>query len=265
MKKVWLITGASRGLGFAWAKSALARGDLVIGAARNINNLDVLKQEYSSNFISVQMDVTSEASIKKAVKEGIKLFKKIDVLINNAGYGLFSPVETATEQDSHNVFETNFFGSLRVIQEVLPIMKQQKHGHIIQISSIAGLVNFPGIGLYNASKSAIESLIESLNLEIQNTGIKTSIVEPGPHATDWIDKSSVSPEYDTSYPTKKEFIEKFWPRLPLSKNENAVQPMLDLVDSKTPPFRLVIGDGLKKLIKDSLKLQIENINFYHES
>lgn len=265
MNKVWLITGASRGLGFSWAKAALARGDFVIGAARNIEFLDILKREYSSNFLPVHMDVTNETSIKKAIKEGVSFFNRIDVLINNAGYSLFCPVETATEENCHNIFETNFFGSLRVIQEVLPIMKQQKYGHIIQISSIAGLVNFPGIGLYNASKSAIESLIESLNQEIQNTGIKTSIVEPGPHATDWIDKSSVSPEYDTSYPTKTEFIEKFWPRLPLSKTENAVQPILDLVDSNDPPFRLVIGDGLKKLIKDSLKKQVENITFYHES
>lgn len=247
MIKTWFITGCSRGLGRTWTKAALERGDNVIATARNVGDLDDLKAEFK-NILPVKVDVLDRSAIRDAIAIGIEHFGRIDVVINNAGYGLFCPIESATESESKRIFETNFFGSLNVIQEVLPILRKQKSGHIIQVSSIAGLLALPGMGLYNATKWATEGLLESLQKEVYEFGINVSIVEPGPHATDWIGDSSVRPVNSGTYPTTEDFMRKYWPRLPLSPPDSAVEPLLELVDSHVPPLRLLLGEGLQEEI-----------------
>ncbi|WP_430518841.1 SDR family NAD(P)-dependent oxidoreductase [Aliivibrio sp.] len=251
MNKTWFITGCSRGLGRIWAKAALERGDNVIATARNEKDLDDLKMNFN-NILPVKVDVIDRSAIRNAIAIGIKHFGRIDIVINNAGYGLFCPVESATESEAKQIFETNFFGSLNVIQEVLPMLRKQKSGHIIQISSIAGLLALPGIGLYNATKWATEGLLESLQNEVKDFGINVSIVEPGPHATDWIGESSVRPENSDIYPTTEEFMNKYWPIFPLSQPDSAVEPLLKLVDSPNPPLRLLLGEGLQDNICKAL-------------
>ncbi|WP_201797002.1 SDR family NAD(P)-dependent oxidoreductase [Vibrio sp. vnigr-6D03] len=252
VNKTWLITGCSRGLGNIWAKAALERGDNVIATARNINDLIDLKSQFD-NILVVRVDVTNRAEVKSAIEKGISHFGKIDIVINNAGYGLFCPIETATEQDSKSIFDTNFFGSLNVIQEVLPHLREQKSGHIVQISSIAGLLALPGMGLYNATKWAIEGLLESLKSEVEAFDINVSIVEPGPHATDWIGDSSVRPAASNNYPSTEDFMMKFWPRFPLCSPSSAANPILNLVDSPNPPLRLLLGEELENTICETLR------------
>ncbi|WP_332369791.1 SDR family NAD(P)-dependent oxidoreductase [Spirosoma telluris] len=185
MAKTLFITGASKGFGKIWAEAFLKRGDNVIATARNLDKLDELIQQYGERVFPIQLDVTDRDAVFAAVNKGKEHFGRIDVLINNAGFGLFGAVEETTEQQARDQMETNFFGLLWVTQAIIPIMREQKSGHIIQLSSVLGLATFPTLGLYNASKFAVEGLTESLVQEVAPFGIKLSLLEPNAFSTDW--------------------------------------------------------------------------------
>src|ERR1700729_2972568 len=183
--KVWFITGTSKGFGRVWAEAALARGDQVAATARDLKSLDPLVQRFGDQVAAITLDVTDRAAVGAAITEAIARFGRLDVVVNNAGYGLFGAIEEISETEARAQIETNLFGALWVTQAALPFMRAQGSGHIIQVSSIGGVNAFPTVGLYHASKWALEGFSQSLAAEVAPFGIKVTIVEPGGFATDW--------------------------------------------------------------------------------
>ncbi|UOQ71325.1 SDR family NAD(P)-dependent oxidoreductase [Hymenobacter cellulosilyticus] len=179
MSKVLFITGTSKGFGRIWAEAALAQGHQVVATARDINSLSELTSRYGAAVLPLALDVTDRDACVAAVTQAQAHFGRLDVLISNAGYGHFGYVEEITEDEARQQLETNVFGSLWVIQAVLPIMRAQQQGHIIQVSSIGGVMAFPNLGIYHASKWAVEGLCESLSQEVKPLNIHVTLVEPG--------------------------------------------------------------------------------------
>lgn len=191
MSKIILITGASRGFGKIWAKALLERGDKVAATARNTADLKDLVETYGDAVLPLQLDVNNREACFAVVEKVKQHFGRIDVLINNAGFGLFGAIEETTEQQARAQMETNFFGLLWVTQAVVPVMREQKVGHIIQVSSFLGLVSLPVLGLYNASKYAVNGLSETLAQEVKGFGINVSLIEPNGFSTDWSGASAL--------------------------------------------------------------------------
>jgi NAD(P)-dependent dehydrogenase (short-subunit alcohol dehydrogenase family) len=183
--KVWFITGTSKGFGRIWAEAALARGDRVAATARDVKTLGPLVQRYGDRVAAISLDVTEKPAVHAAVSEAHERFGRLDVVINNAGYGLFGAIEEVSEAQARAQIETNLFGALWVTQAVLPILRAQRSGHIIQVSSIGGVNAFPMVGLYHASKWGLEAFSQSLAAEVAGFGIKVTVVEPSGFATDW--------------------------------------------------------------------------------
>ena len=186
---VWFITGCSTGFGRELAKILLDRGYRVVVTARDVRKVQDLTAGRDGRGLALQLDVTNAVETAEAVKKAEEAFASIDVLVNNAGYGYLSAVEEGEESETRPMFETNFFGLARLIQEVLPGMRKRRRGCIVNVSSIGGLVGFPGVGYYNATKFAVEGLSEALAKEVAPLGIKVMVVEPGPFRTDWAGRS----------------------------------------------------------------------------
>jgi NAD(P)-dependent dehydrogenase (short-subunit alcohol dehydrogenase family) len=241
MSKTILITGASRGFGKIWAEAFLERGDKVVATARNIQSLKDLSDKYGSSLLPLQLDVNDRAASFAAVQKAQTHFGRIDVLINNAGYGLFGAIEETSEKEARDQFETNVFGLLWVTQAVLPIMRSQGHGHIVQISSVLGINSMPILGVYAASKFAVEGLSESLAAEVKAFGIKVTLVEPNGFSTDWGGSSAIHTQAISAYePVKAEFFKA--PAPDFYGNPDATTgAILQLVDSTEPPLRLFLG------------------------
>ncbi|HEV2478450.1 MAG TPA: SDR family NAD(P)-dependent oxidoreductase [Puia sp.] len=251
MAKTIFITGASRGFGRLWAEALLERGDKVVATARDTRSLDDLVRKYGKNILPLQLDVTDRAADLAAVRKAKEHFGSIDVLINNAGYGLFGTVEETSEKEAREQMETNFFGLLWLSQAVLPVMREQGHGHIIQLSSLVGLIAFPVLGVYNASKFAVEGLSETLAAEVKGFGIHVTLVEPNAFSTDWAGASSAHtaamPEYE---PVRTAFnnglTEEFF-GVPAA----TTTAVLKLIDSANPPLRLLLGKFAYPLVKQA--------------
>ncbi|MBL4678988.1 MAG: SDR family NAD(P)-dependent oxidoreductase, partial [Mucilaginibacter sp.] len=206
MGKTIFITGASRGFGKLWAEAFLKRGDNVIATARDTNTLNDLTSAYGDKILALQLDVNNRADVFEAIEKAKQKFGNIDVLINNAGYGLFGAIEETSEAEARAQIETNVFGLLWVTQAVLPVMRKQGHGHIIQVSSVLGQVTLPTLGIYNASKFAVEGLSETLASEVKDFGINISLIEPNGFATDWAGASAAgTTPMDVYEPVRKAF------------------------------------------------------------
>ncbi|MET0463214.1 MAG: SDR family NAD(P)-dependent oxidoreductase [Chitinophagaceae bacterium] len=241
MSKTIFITGASRGFGKLWASAFLKRGDKVVATARNVNALTDLVDQFGSNVLAIQLDVNNREECFDAVKKAHGHFGKIDILINNAGYGLFGAVEETSEKEARDQMETNFFGTLWMTQAVLPIMREQKSGHIVQVSSYLGLVTLPVLGLYNASKFAVEGFSETLASEVKHLGINVSLIEPNGYATDWAGASAFQTKSIDDYtPVKEAFFKSATPDI-FGNPEATTDAVLKLVDSPNPPLRLLFG------------------------
>ena len=197
--KIWFITGTSRGFGREWAAAALERGDRVAATARNTDSLDDLVQKYGDALLPIALDVTDRDADFAAVKRAHEHFGRLDVVVNNAGYGHFGLVEELSESDARDQLETNLFGALWVTQAALPYLREQGSGHIIQVSSIGGISAFPLVGIYHASKWALEGLSQSLAQEVADFGIKVTLVEPGGFSTDWSGDSAKRSEELAAY------------------------------------------------------------------
>lgn len=249
MTKTILITGASRGFGRIWAEALLERGDRVAATARNLTQLDDLVNKYGDRVLPVKLDVNDRTAAFAAIKQVKAHFGSIDVLINNAGYGLFGPIEETTEQEAREQIETNVFGLLWVTQAILPVMREQGYGHIINVSSVLGLVAVPTLGLYNASKYAVEGIAETLAAEVKQFGIKVTLVEPNGYATDWGSASAIHttpmPEYDKLKAEFQESLTEDFFGYPAA----TVDAILQLIDAEEPPLRFFLGKIAYPLVK----------------
>lgn len=241
MTKTIFITGASRGLGKIWAAAFLKQGYKVAATARNTDSLNDLVQQFGNAILPIQLDVNNRNACFAAVKQATQHFGAIDVLINNAGYGLFGAIEETSEQEARAQIETNVFGLLWVTQAVLPVMRKQGSGHIIQVSSALGLVTAPTLGIYNASKFAVEGLSETLAAEVKDFGIQVTIVEPNGFGTDWAGASAAHAESMQEYePLKESFKAGFTDEI-FGIPEATTDAMLQLVNTPVPPLRLFLG------------------------
>jgi len=241
--KVWFITGTSKGFGRVWTEAALARGDRVAATARDVKTLAPLVERYGDQVSAITLDVTDKAAVAAAIAEAHARFGRLDVVVNNAGYGLFGTIEEVTEAEARAQIETNLFGALWVTQVALPIMRAQGSGHIIQVSSIGGVNAFPTVGLYHASKWGLEGFSQSLAAEVAGFGIKVTIVEPGGFATDWggpsAQRATQLPAYDGARAAIAAFRGNNVPGDP-----DATGPaILKVVDAKDPPLRIFFGSS----------------------
>jgi NADP-dependent 3-hydroxy acid dehydrogenase YdfG len=248
--RVWLITGCSTGFGRVIAEQALAQGDQVIATARKIEQIKDLEQKYPQTAKALTLDVTHKAGIENAVQESLKAFGRIDVLVNNAGYGLTGSIEEVSDKEIRDQFETNVFGLLNVTRAVLPILRKQRSGHILNISSLAGRLGIPTMGIYNGSKFALEGISESLASELKPFGIKVTIIEPGGFATDFSSRSIAIAQIMPEYQLLHDEMEKYRTNFILGDTPTGVKVILKTVEMAEPPLRLVLGpNSLPRLIQ----------------
>jgi NAD(P)-dependent dehydrogenase (short-subunit alcohol dehydrogenase family) len=264
MSKVIFITGASRGFGKLWAEAFLERGDKVAASARNIEALDDLVAKYGDSILPLKLDVNDREAGFAAVSRVKSHFGSIDVLINNAGYGLFGAIEETSEQQSRAQMETNFFGVLWMTQAVLPIMREQKRGHIIQVSSFLGMTTIPLLGIYNASKFAVEGLSETLATEVKGFGIHVTMLEPNGFSTDWAGASAIQTEPAAVYQSLRKSVSESSIPENFGKPAATVKSVLQIVDSENPPLRLLLGKVAYPAVKASYEKKLKLIEEWKE-
>ncbi|MFZ4875530.1 SDR family NAD(P)-dependent oxidoreductase [Janthinobacterium sp. Mn2066] len=245
VQKVWFVTGATRGFGRHWIEAALARGDKVAATARDPKALAGLAQQYGDALLVLKVDVTDRAGVFAAVAQAHQHFGRLDVVLSNAGFGYMSAIEEATVEDTRAVFETNVFGTLSLVQAALPLLRAQGHGHIILVSSVAGVVAVPIAGVYEATKFAVEAIGEALAAEVAEFGIKVSLVEPGGYATDFLSSTSVrNAEPIAAYDGVREQLAAMLTPDSLGDPLATSAAILKLVDAEQPPLRLILGNLL---------------------
>jgi NAD(P)-dependent dehydrogenase (short-subunit alcohol dehydrogenase family) len=240
--KVWFITGSSRGFGRVWTEAALKRGDKVVATARNPAVLQPLVASYGDSVLPLALDVTDRTAAFEAVAKGKDAFGRLDIVLNNAGYGQLGAVEELSEAEARAQIETNLFGALWVTQAALPILRAQKSGHILAVSSIGGVGAFPTVGMYHASKWALEGLMDSLSQEVAAFGIKVTLIEPGGYATDFADPSSLRaasaiPAYN---PIKEQLFAGFASES-MGEPQATSEAIFKVVDAAEPPLRILLG------------------------
>ena len=242
MTKTWLITGAARGFGREWAVAALERGDRMAATAREPDALDALVAAHGDAVLPLRLDVTDRAAAFDTVRRAATHFGRLDVVVNNAGYGHFGMVEELSETDVREQLETNFFGALWVTQAALPVMRAQGAGHIVQVSSLGGVTAFPGIGAYHASKWALEGLSQSLAQEVAAFDIRVTLVEPGGYATDWVGPSARRSDEHPAYDGVRAAEAREWADRPgdPAATRDAIRAV---VDAAEPPLRVFFGRG----------------------
>lgn len=240
MSKTWFVTGSSRGLGRAFVEAALSRGDRVAATARNAASLQALQHEYGDAVLPLALDVRDREAVVAAVAEARGHFGRIDVVVGNAGYGLLGAVEEITEQQLRDQVETNLFGSVWVLQAALPHLREQGGGHLIQISSVAGVTAMPLGGAYAASKWGVEGLVETLAQEVAQFGVKVTIVEPGGYATEGA-AGAVHAEAAPQYAELREGFAALTATLEVGDPAAAGRAMLELADAEHPPLRTFFG------------------------
>jgi NAD(P)-dependent dehydrogenase (short-subunit alcohol dehydrogenase family) len=257
--KTWFITGTSKGFGRIWAQAALERGDRVVATARDARTLQPLVAAHGDSVLALSLDVTDRAAAESAVAAAVARFGSIDIVVNNAGYGHFGTVEELTEQEIRAQMETNFFGALWVTQAVLPQLREQGSGHILQVSSVGGVNAFPLLGAYHASKWALEAFSQSLAGEVAGLGIHVTIVEPAGFATDWSGPSAVTSQPIAAYDGAREAVAAL--RAQLGRNPGdpaATGPViLELVDLPEPPLRLMLGTNALAITRAEYERRLE--------
>jgi NAD(P)-dependent dehydrogenase (short-subunit alcohol dehydrogenase family) len=242
-EKVWFITGTSRGFGREWAIAALDRGDKVAATARDTATLADLVDKFGDAILPITLDVTDRAADFAAIKQAHDHFGRLDVVVNNAGYGQFGFVEELSEQDARDQIETNVFGALWVTQAALPYLREQRSGHIIQVSSIGGIVAFPNVGIYHASKWALEGFSQALAQEVAPFGVHVTLIEPAGFSTDWSGSSSRTAEALPAYAdlhAENEQVRKTRWAAPGDPKASAAA-VLKVVDADEPPLRVFFG------------------------
>ncbi len=244
-KLVWMITGTSQGFGRDLVAAALERGDSVVATSRDPGKVTAQFPKAGERLMVTAMDLRDEAQVQSTVASAVKKFGKIDVLVNNAGYGMLGAVEEIGEEETRKVFEVNVFGLLRVTRAVVAHMRARRSGHIVNLSSIGGLVGLPGWGIYNATKFAVEGISEALALEVKPLGIGVTVVEPGPFRTDFLGGSlSMAQKQIAAYDATAGQTRKY------QAENNAKQPgdpvraaqaIVEAVTASEPPLHLLLG------------------------
>jgi NAD(P)-dependent dehydrogenase (short-subunit alcohol dehydrogenase family) len=254
VSKVWFVTGSSRGLGRNFVEVALSRGDRVAATARNTATLDDLVAAHSDAVLPLELDVTDKVAVFAAVQRAAEHFGRLDVIVNNAGYAQIGAIEELTEKELRDQLETNLFGAVWVVQAALPHLRAQGAGHIIQLSSAAGLMAMPPGGAYHISKWAVEALNESLAQEVAGFGIKVTIIEPGGFATR--DGRNPDPlanghmaQPDPSYDGLRQRLASITGKQPAGDPAAAAQALLEIVDSDHPPLRVLFGQGFYPMLQ----------------
>ncbi|MGN7987692.1 oxidoreductase [Pedobacter sp. 22226] len=254
MKKVWFITGSSRGLGRSLTAQVLAKGDLVAATARNTEALNDFVEKYPGQVLPVTLDVTDYDQVHLAVEAAIEHFGKIDVLVNNAGFGIIGAAESFTAEQVRSQLETNLYAPIEITRAVLPFMRKQRSGRILQISSVGGRVGNAGLSIYQAAKFGLGGFTEALAKEVIDLGIYVTSVEPGGFRTDWAgDSMTYAPAiegYENSVEKRSDFF-KNGNFVPMGDPEKAAKVMLDLVESPEPPVHLVLGSEAFALLKQA--------------
>ena len=260
MSKVWFITGTSKGFGRSWAEAALERGDHVAATARNVDSLDGLVETYGDLVLPLALDVTDKAAIDAAVAEAHEHFGRLDVVINNAGYGLFGTIEEVTEEQARAQIETNLFGPLWVTKAAIAIMREQGSGHILQVSSIGGVNAFPVLGLYHASKWGLEAFSQSLAAEVAEFGIKVTLIEPAGYSTDWRGPSAVQADQLPVYAGVRDYRSRLFsgPLAEPGDPQATDLAILELVDAEEPPLRVFLGSGTLDMIRAEYERRLES-------
>ncbi|MCC8404438.1 SDR family NAD(P)-dependent oxidoreductase [Paraburkholderia sp. MMS20-SJTN17] len=253
-KRVWFITGASRGLGALIAQAALADGNAVVAAGRNVAAI-VERLGVSPALLPVTLDVTDEAQARASVAAAIEKFGRIDVLVNNAGFGLLAAVEESSDADVRRMYDTNVFGLLNVTRAVLPVMRKQRSGHVMNLSSLGGYRAAAGFGVYSSTKFAVEGITEALHAELKPLGIHATVIEPGYFRTDFLDGSSlvVGKEIIDDYDETSGKVRRV--AVGLNHNqpgdpEKLATALVTLADAQKPPLRLPLGSDALKAIAD---------------
>ncbi|KAB8152489.1 SDR family NAD(P)-dependent oxidoreductase [Kordia sp. TARA_039_SRF] len=264
-QKIWYITGISSGLGKALANAVMEKGDFVIGTFRNSTQVEAFNSTHKGKGFAVKLDITKHEEIDQTTTILLEKFKRIDVLVNNAGIGFVGAIEEASIQEVRNVFEANFFGVLKLTQSILPFMRKENKGHIVQISSHGGIKAFAGFGIYNASKFALEGFSEALAQEVAALGINVSIIEPGPFRTNFASSTLGEAQktieaYDATAGTFRTKLKSVHGKQE-GNPKKAAQAIIQLVSSEKPPLRLPLG----KIALMTIKMKLESVQSDLES
>lgn len=265
---VWFITGCSSGFGRALVEAALAHGYKVVATARKIEQIKDFEQQYPDTALALALDVTQPNQVHEAVNKALSKFETIDVLVNNAGFGMIGAVEEVPDAQTRHLFDTNVFGLLSVTRAVLPIMRDRHQGHILNISSVGGFVSVVGSGIYCASKFAVEGLSEALAQEIAPMGIHLTIVEPGPFRTnfagDSITKVPPMDAYAETVGKRREQVDQMDGKQP-GDPVCAAEAMIQVVETANPPLRLVLGKSAVQAIRRKLDTVAQDLNTWEET
>ena len=266
--KVWFITGCSTGFGRELARIILSKGWNAVVTARNVEQVKDIVEGYENTSLLLALDVNNKVQVASAVAQAEARFGKIDVLVNNAGYGYFSSIEEGEDEKIRAQFDTNVFGLINMIQAVLPGMREKRFGHIINFSSIGGLVGFTATGFYHATKFAVEGLSESLAKEVASLGIKVLVVEPGPFRTDWAGRSTSNTPVEIA-----DYAETVGVRMTTSKDRSGKQQgdpvrgceaIIEAVENGNDHLRLLLGKMAYDLAIEKMDSMKENFNALKE-
>jgi len=255
--RVWLITGSSTGFGRMLAEAVLDQGETVVLTARNPQQVEDLTAKFPARTLAARLDVTNPTEVREVVKVAIATFGRIDVLVNNAGYGTLGAIEEVSDEDIRRQFDTNVFGALDLTRAVLPHMRQQRSGHIINFSSVGGFVSFPGSGIYCSTKFALEGISEALAQEVAPFGIKVIIVEPGAFRTDFSGRSLVVSDtqiadYEPVIGQYRQWVQDIDGQQP-GDPKKAASAIIQAVNTENPPLRLALGADAVNAIDAKLK------------
>ena len=255
--RVWFITGASTGFGRLLAEEVLRRGERVIATARDISKVDDLQAQYPETARAMPLDVTRPEQVELIADQAIAAFGQVDVLVNNAGYGVNGAIEEVSEDEFEPMFQTNIYGLVRTTKAFLPHMRERGSGHILNLSSIGGLIGMAGWGFYNTTKFAVEGFSEALALEMKPLGVHVTLIEPGAFRTDFLGRSGKLaelelPEYKPTAGKAREYLQTQSGKQ-AGDPQKAVEAMINLVDSEDPPVHLLLGKAALSRFRDKLK------------
>ncbi|MEK8132044.1 SDR family NAD(P)-dependent oxidoreductase [Paenibacillus filicis] len=259
MSKVWLITGTSTGFGRQFVEQLASTGDQIVATARNVEAIADLKELAPDRIHIAPLDVTNKEQIQAAVQEAVDTFGRIDIVVNNAGYGLFGMLEEYTDEQIRHQFDVNVFGTLDVIRATLPIFKQQQSGHYVNVSSIFGVWAVPAFSLYAASKFAVEGFSEAMAAELAAFGIKTTIVQPGVFQTEFMGTSRMLSDTKPEYASVYEAFDKSYDSLKKGDQAKAVEAMIAMINSENPPLHFPVGSMATYGIRNALGKRVDEV------